>query len=68
MGFATGAYRYHAQRSILDTYHNVKTEYLQLYLNVFYYYKFNRWYFGFELFERFELVPIRLISNMEFTD
>ena len=44
----------HAQRSILDTYHDIKAEFLQLYLNEFWY-KFNRRYFGFRLFDRLEL-------------
>ena len=43
-----------AKRSILDTYHDVKEDFLQLYLNEFCY-KFNRRYFGFHLFERLEL-------------
>ena len=43
-----------AKRSILDTYHDVKADFLQLYLNEFCY-KFNRRYFGFHLFERLEL-------------
>ena len=43
-----------ARRSILDTYHDVKADFLQLYLNEFCY-KFNRRYFGFHLFERLEL-------------
>jgi transposase-like protein len=43
-----------AKRSILDTYHDIKAEFLQLYLNEFCY-KFNRRYFGFRLFERLEL-------------
>ena len=42
------------KRSILDTYHDVKADFLQLYLNEFCY-KFNRRYFGFHLFERLEL-------------
>ena len=37
-----------ARRSILDTYHDVKADFLQLYLNEFCY-KFNRRYFGFHL-------------------
>ena len=43
-----------AKRSILDTYHDIKAEFLQLYLNEFCY-KFNRRYFGCSLFERLEL-------------
>ena len=43
-----------AKRSILDTYHDVKADFLQLYLNEFCY-KFNRRYFGFHLFDRLEL-------------
>ena len=43
-----------AKRSILDTYHDIKSEFLQLYLNEFCY-KFNRRYFGFSLFDRLEL-------------
>ena len=43
-----------AKRSILDTYHDVKEDFLQFYLNEFCY-KFNRRYFGFHLFERLEL-------------
>ena len=43
-----------ARRSILDTYHDVKEDFLQFYLNEFCY-KFNRRYFGFHLFERLEL-------------
>ena len=43
-----------AKRSILDTYHDIKAEFLQLYLNEFCY-KFNRRYFGFSLFDRLEL-------------
>lgn len=43
-----------AKRSILDTYHDIKAEFLQLYLNEFCY-KFNRRYFGFTLFDRLEL-------------
>ena len=43
-----------AKRSILDTYHDIRAEFLQLYLNEFCY-KFNRRYFGFRLFERLEL-------------
>lgn len=43
-----------AKRSILDTYHDIKAEFLQLYLNAFCY-KFNQRCFGFRLFERFEL-------------
>ncbi|KAA4159524.1 IS1595 family transposase, partial [Bacteroides ovatus] len=43
-----------AKRSILDTYHDINAEFLQLYLNEFCY-KFNRRYFGFRLFERLEL-------------
>lgn len=43
-----------AKRSILDTYHDVKAEFLQLYLNEFCY-KFNRRYFCFHLCERLEL-------------
>ena len=38
----------------LDTYHDIKAEFLQLYLNEFCY-KFNRRYFGFRLFDRLEL-------------
>ena len=43
-----------AKRSILDTYHDVKADFLQIYLNEFSY-KFNRRYFGFHLFKRLEL-------------
>ncbi len=43
-----------AKRSILDTCHDIRAEFLQLYLNEFCY-KFNRRYFGFRLFERLEL-------------
>lgn len=43
-----------AKRSILDTYHDIKAEFLQLYLNEFCY-KFNRRYFSFSLFDRLEL-------------
>ena len=43
-----------ARRSTLDTYHDVKADFLQLYLNEFCY-KFNRRYFSFHLFERLEL-------------
>ena len=43
-----------AKRSILDTYHDIKAEFLQLYLNEFCY-KFNRRYVGFRLFDRLEL-------------
>ena len=43
-----------AKRSILDTCHGIKAEFLQLYLNEFCY-KFNRRYFGFRLFDRLEL-------------
>ena len=43
-----------AKRSILDTYHDVKADFLQLYLNEFCY-KFNRRYFSFYLFEKLEL-------------
>lgn len=43
-----------AKRSILDTYHDIKDGFLQLYLNEFCY-KFNRRYFGFHLFERLAL-------------
>lgn len=43
-----------AKRSILDTYHDIKAEFLQLYLNEFCY-KFNRRYFGFKLFDSLEL-------------
>ena len=43
-----------AKRSIIDTYHDIKSEFLQLYLNEFCY-KFNRKHFGFQLFGRFEL-------------
>ena len=43
-----------AKRSILDTYHDIKAEFLQLYLNEFCY-KFNRRYLGFRLFDRLEL-------------
>ena len=43
-----------AKRSILDTYHDIKGDILQLYLNEFCY-KFNRRYFGFHLFDRLEL-------------
>lgn len=44
-----------AKRSILDTYHDIKADFLQLfYLNEFCY-KFNWRYFGFHLFERLEL-------------
>ena len=42
------------KRSILDTYHDIKAEFLQLYLNEFCY-KFNRRYFGCRLFDRLEL-------------
>ncbi len=41
-------------RRILDTYHDIKGDFLQLYLNEFCY-KFNRRYFGFHLFDRLEL-------------
>ena len=43
-----------AKRSILDTCHDIKAEFLQLYLNEFCY-KFNRRYFGFRLLDRLEL-------------
>ena len=43
-----------AKRSILDTYHDIKVEFLQLYLNEFCY-KFNRRYFGFSVLDRLEL-------------
>ena len=43
-----------AKRSILDTYHDIKGDFLQLYLNEFCY-KFNRRYFRFHLFDRLEL-------------
>ena len=43
-----------AKRSILDTYHDIKGDFLQLYLNEFCY-KFNRRSFGFHLFDRLEL-------------
>ena len=43
-----------AKRSILDTYHDIKAEFLQLCLNEFCY-KFNRRYFGFRFFDRLEL-------------
>ena len=42
-----------AERSILDTYHDIKAEFPQLYLNEVCY-KFNLRYFGFRLFERLE--------------
>ena len=42
-----------AKRNILDTYHDIKDEFLQLYLNKFCY-RFNRRYFGFKIFERLE--------------
>ncbi|GJG29660.1 hypothetical protein PRBRB14_05390 [Hallella multisaccharivorax DSM 17128] len=41
-------------RRILDTYYDIKGDFLQLYLNEFCY-KFNRRYFGFHLFDRLEL-------------
>lgn len=43
-----------AKRSIPDTYHDIKAEFMQLYLNGFCY-KFNRRFFGFRLFDRLEL-------------
>ena len=43
-----------AKRSILDTYHDIKVEFIQLYFKEFCY-KFNRRYFGFWLFDRLEL-------------
>lgn len=43
-----------AKRNIPDTYHDIKAEFLQLYLNEFCY-KFNRRYFGLRLFDRLEL-------------
>ncbi len=42
-----------AKRSILDTYHDIKGDFLQLYLNEFCY-KFNWRYFGFHLSGRVE--------------
>ena len=53
-----------AKRSILDTYHDVKSEFLQLYLNEFCY-KFNRRYFGFHLFERLELCACTNRTNFK---
>jgi hypothetical protein len=40
-----------AKRILLNTYHDIKPEYLQSYLNELYY-KFNRRYYGESLFER----------------
>ena len=58
-----------AKRSILDTYHDIKAEFLQLYLNEFCY-KFNRRYLGFRLFDRLELCACtyRANFNIEFID
>ena len=58
-----------AKRSILDTYHDIKAEFLQLYLNEFCY-KFNRRYFGFRSLTdlNFALACIGRSSNIESID
>lgn len=53
-----------AKRSILDTYHDIKAEFLQLYLNEFCY-KFNRRYLGFRLFDRLELCACTYRANFK---
>lgn len=46
-----------AKRMLLDIYHDIKPEYLQNYLNEFCY-KFNRRYFGENLFDRLMIVSV----------
>ncbi len=48
-----------AKRNILDTYHDTKAEFLQLYLNGFCY-NFNRRCFGFRLFDRPNFAHVRI--------
>ena len=53
-----------AKRSILDTYHDIKAEFMQLYLNEFCY-KFNRRFFGFRLFDRLELCACKYQADFK---
>lgn len=53
-----------AKRILLDTYHDIKKEYLQYYLNEFCY-KFNRRYFGFKLFDRLELCALQYQADFK---
>ena len=46
-----------AKRMLLDIYHDIKPEYLQNYLNEFCY-KFNRRYFGENLFDRLMIASV----------
>lgn len=46
-----------AKRMLLDVFHDVKPEYLQYYLNE-YCYKFNRRYFGENLFDRLTIASV----------
>lgn len=56
------------KRMLLDIYHNIRPEYLQNYLNEFCY-KFNRRYFGENLFDRLLIIcvsyknPFRCMSK-----
>lgn len=56
-----------AKRSILDTYHDVKADFLQLYLNEFSY-KFNRRYFTCSTGLNFAHAIIERVSSIESTD
>ncbi len=56
-----------AKRSILDTYHDVKADFLQLYLNEFSY-KFNRRYFTCSTGLNFAHALIERVSSIESTD
>jgi hypothetical protein len=51
-----------AERLITNTFHDIKPEYLQLYLNEFCY-KFNRRYFGEACFDRLLIACVKTNSN-----
>lgn len=53
-----------AKTTLADTYHGVKREFLQSYLDAFCY-KFNRRYFGEELFEKLIMVNVGYKTNFQ---
>jgi hypothetical protein len=54
-----------AKRMLLDIYHDIKPEYLQFYLNEFCY-KFNRRYFGENLFDRLMIASVSYKNELRY--
>lgn len=56
-----------AKRMLLDIFHNIKPEYLQYYLNEFCY-KFNRRYFGEDLFDRLMIASVSYKNQFRYNN